>query len=357
MVVMNYSRWMPLVLLVAGFGQGVWAADLSPEDRLKAIRSALVETAMKANTQVTATSWMETNGALRELNRFSSEIKVRDLRVKSYSRDANNEPQAEMGDTNAEPMAAKRCEATQAKAPLRHVMSIGMDLSPSLRPAQRLQAQHIGFTARARLLEAASQAQQWRVMTDAVHNRTYDRLMYGQGEEHVQWHLQLTMASAPQGTTTDDLSGFVLQWQVRGPGARGTWLSAQDTVLTYPQSDRFGQAKVDLDTADAIARSVASLAQKLDQQLACDPQSFVVLQDEPGKLTLNAGVTSGLRVGDKLMLADSRVLPKHALEGGALDAAVLAEVKSLSPYQAELKQVAGQSKKFSGTWVAWPYTY
>jgi len=354
---MTFVRWIPFLLAATSLGQGAWAADLSPEDRLKAIRSALVETAMKANTQVSATSWMETNGALRELNRFSSEIQVRDLRVKSYSRDANNEPHAEMANANVEPLAPKRCEATQAKAPLMHVMSMGLDLSPSLRPVQRLQAQQMGLTARARLLEAASQAQQWRVMTDVAHTRTYDRMMHSQGEEHVQWHVQLTLAPAPLGLTTDDLSGFVLQWQVRGPGARGTWLSAQDIVLTYPQPGRFGQPKIDLDTADAIARSVANLAQKLDQQLACDPQSFAVLQDEPGKLTLNAGVTSGLRVGDKLMLADARVLPKHALEGGALDAAVLAEVKSLSPYQAELKQVAGQTKKFSGTWVAWPYTY
>lgn len=356
---MTFLRWMPFVLVGASLGQGAWAADLNPEERLKAIRSALVETAMKANTQVTATSWMETDGALRELNRFSSEIKVRDLRVKSYSRDANNEPQADMADANVEVVAAapKLCEATQAKAPLMHVMSVGVDLSPSLRSTQRFHAQQIGRTARARLLDAASQAQHWRVMTDTVHTRAYDRLTYGHGEEHVQWHLQLTLAPAPQGTTTDDLSGFALQWQVRGPGARGAWLSAQDLVLTYPQPDRLGQPKMDLDTADAIARSVAGWAQQLDKQLACDPQSFAVLQDEPGKLTLNAGGTAGLRVGDKLMLADARVLPKHALEGGALDAAVLAEVKSVTAYQAELKQVAGQAQKFRGTWVAWPYTY
>jgi hypothetical protein len=236
-------------------------------------------------------------------------------------------------------------------------MSFGVDLSPSLRPAQRFQAQQMGRAARALLLEAANQAQHWRLMTDAVHARAYDRNNYGQGEEHVQWHLQLTLASAPEGTTTDDLSGFVLQWQVRGPGPRGNWISAQAMVLTYPQLGRFGQPKIDLDTVDAISRSVAGLAQQLDQQLACDPQSFAILQDQPGKLTLNAGGAAGLRVGDKLMLADARVLPKHALEGGALDAAVLAEVTSVSPYQAELKQVAGQAKKFSGTWVAWPYTY
>ena len=354
---MTFLRCMPFLLAGISLWQVANAADLSPEERLKAIRSALVETAMKANTQVTATSWMETNGALRELNRFSSEIKVRDLRVKSYSRDANNEPQADMADANIEAVAPKRCEATQAKAPLMHVMSIGVDLSPSLRPAQRFQAQQMGRVARASLLEAASQAQHWRLMTDAVQTGAYDRNNYGQGEENVQWRLQLTLAPAPEGTTTDDLSGFVLKWQVRGPGARSAWLSAHDVVLSYPQSGRLGQPKIDPDSADAIARSVAGLALQLDRQLACDPQSFAVLQEEPGKLTVNAGGTAGLRVGDKLMLADARVLPKHALEGGALDAAVLAEVTAIRPYQAELKQVAGQAQKFRGTWVAWPYTY
>ena len=72
---------------------------------------------------------------------------------------------------------------------------------------------------------------------------------------------------------------------------------------------------------------------------------------------INAGGNAGLRVGDKLMLADASVLPRHTLEPSALDAAVLAEVKSVSPYQAEIKQVAGRKQKFNGAWVAWPYTY
>jgi hypothetical protein len=76
-----------------------------------------------------------------------------------------------------------------------------------------------------------------------------------------------------------------------------------------------------------------------------------------GRLSLNAGSNAGLRVGDKLMIADPSVLPRHTLEPGALDAAVLAEVKSVTPYQAQIKQVAGRQQKFHGAWVAWPYTY
>ncbi len=123
-------------------------------------------------------------------------------------------------------------------------------------------------------------------------------------------------------------------------------------------------------------RSLTAFSAKLDQLLGCDPQSFAIEKAEttvetvPSKakgkpkaqisssrMTISAGETAGLRVGDKLMIADASVLPRHALEPEALDAAVLAEVKSVTPYQAELKQVAGRKQTFKGAWVAWPYTY
>ena len=85
-----------VALALAGVNFSVGAADLSAQERLNAIRSAMVEAAMKSNTRVSATSWMDSDGALRELNRFSSEIKVRELQVRKYSRDDNQEPQADM---------------------------------------------------------------------------------------------------------------------------------------------------------------------------------------------------------------------------------------------------------------------
>jgi hypothetical protein len=117
-----------------------------------------------------------------------------------------------------------------------------------------------------------------------------------------------------------------------------------------------GTPKIDGDTQAAIARSVAAMVAQLEAQLACEPQSFAVEQVD-GRLSLNAGTHAGLRVGDKLMLADASVLPRHTLEPSALDAAVLVEVKSVTPYQAEIKQVAGRKQKINEAWVAWPYTY
>jgi hypothetical protein len=345
------------LLVGTGVNLSVAAADLSAEERLQAIRAAMVDAAMKSNTRVSATSWMESDGKLRELNRFSSEIKLRDLQVAQFSRDAGKQPQAELAVTHlVEAVQPNRCEAPQAKAPLRQVMTVGLDLSSGLAPAHRYQAQQLGFAARTRLLQAAARSEHWRLISTQAQARTYDRLIHGQGEEQVQWHAQLTVTPVPLAGVSDDFSAFGLTLQVSGPGQRQGWFTAQEIVVPSLPTQAFGTPRVDADTQAAIARVVSAMASQLDKQLACEPQTFSVAQSN-GRLSLNAGSNAGLRVGDKLMIADPSVLPRHTLEPGALDAAVLAEVKSVTLYQAEIKQVAGRKQKFNGAWVAWPYTY
>jgi len=340
----------------AGVNFSVGAADLSAEERLKAIRSAMVEAAMKSNTRVSATSWMESDGKLRELNRFSSEIKLRDLQVAKYTRDAGQQPQAELAVTHVDAVKPGRCEAPQAKAPLRQVMTVSMDLSSGFAPAQRYQAQQLGFAARTQLMQAGARAQRWRLISSPAHARTYDRVVHGHGEEHVQWHAQLTVTPVPLAGVADDFSAFGLTLQVSGLGQRQGWFSAEEVVVPSLPTHVYGAPKMDSDTHAAIARAVLAMAEQLDKRLACEPQTFSVAQTD-GRLALNAGSNAGLRVGDKIMIADPSVLPRHTLEPGALDAAVLAEVKAVTLYEAEIKQVAGRQQKFNGAWVAWPYTY
>lgn len=358
MWIVSRQRLCMLALLgCAGVNFSVAAADLSAEERLKAIRSAMVEAAMKSNTRVSATSWMESDGKLRELNRFSSEIKLRDLQVAQYSRDAGQQPQAELAVTHpVEIVKPGRCEAPQSKAALRQVMTVGMDLSQGFPAAHRYQAQQVGFAARTRLMQEAARSERWRLISTQAQARTYDRLTHGHGEEHVQWHAQLTVTPAPLGGVSDDYSAFGLTLQVSGPGQRQGWFTAEELVVPSLPTQAYGTPKIDQDTHAAIARAVTAMVHQLDQQLACEPQAFSVEQKD-GRLALNAGSQAGLRVGDKLMVADPSVLPRHTLEPGALDAAVLAEVKSVTPYEAEIKQVAGRKQKFKGAWVAWPYTY
>ena len=337
-------------------GISVCAQDLKPEQRLEAIRAALVEAAMKSNTRVSTTSWMDTRGALLELNRFSSEIRLRDIQIGQYKK-TNNVETVELSNRTLESVAAVSCTAPRARSPIRHVMRVSLDLASSIAPEHHYLAQKIGFAARQHALQASSQTQHWRLMTDAAYKRTYERLIYGQGEESVQWSLQLTVLPARVNLNTGDHPAFILAWQVQAGPNKPVWFGAQNLLfgVTIPKS--YGTPKLDIDTLSSIEMTVNNMVKELDRQLACDPQSFAVEKNEDGQLVLHAGKTSGLRVGDQIVLADARLLPGRAIESGALDAAVLAEVKSVSDYQAEIRQVAGKKQTFQGGWVAWPFIY
>ena len=337
-------------------GSSVCAQDLKPEQRLEAIRAALVEAAMKSNTRVSTTSWMDTRGALLELNRFSSEIRLRDIQIGQYQK-TNNVDTVELSNRTLESVAAVSCTAPRARSPIRHVMRVSLDLASSIAPEHHYLAQKIGFAARQHALQASSQTQHWRLMTDAAYKRTYERLIYGQGEESVQWSLQLKVLPARVNLNTGDHPAFILAWQVQAGPNKPVWFGAQNLLfgVTIPKS--YGTPKLDVDTLSSIEMTVNNMVKELDRQLACDPQSFAVEKNEDGQLVLHAGKTSGLRVGDQIVLADARLLPGRAIESGALDAAVLAEVKSVSDYQAEIRQVAGKKQTFQGGWVAWPFIY
>lgn len=341
---------------LCGFGTAAHAQDLKPEQRLEAIRAALVEAAMKSNTRVSTSSWMDTRGALLELNRFSSEIRLRDIQIGQYKK-TNDVEKVELSKSTLESISPVSCIAPRARSPIRHVMRVSLDLASSIAPEHHYLAQKIGFAARQQALLASAQTQHWRLMTDAAYKRTYERLIYGQGEESVQWSLQLTVLPARVNLNTGDNPAFILAWQVQPGPNKPVWFGAQNLLFGVTIPSAYGTPKLDVDTLTSIEMTVNNMVKELDRQLACDPQSFAVEKNEDGQLVLQAGRTSGLRVGDQIVLADARVLPGRAIESGALDAAVLAEVKSVTDYQAEIRQVAGKKQTFQGGWVAWPFIY
>ena len=101
-------------------------------------------------------------------------------------------------------------------------------------------------------------------------------------------------------------------------------------------------------TVEAFLTTVA-------QRLSCQPPQFQVLNREgTSRYRIAAGHTSGLKVGDRLVMVDPQKIPGRVLEPKALDRMVLAQVDSLGPYYAELKQVAGPSLPAGTPWVAVP---
>ena len=341
---------------------GSWLVGVLPlahasdadEARLGRIRSALVEAAVQSRTQVRSVSWFDAQGALREYNRFSSEIRLRDVRAADQPvRDAPARAVAQLV-SQAEPSVVSTCAAPSARSSLRQVMGVNLSLSPGLTPAQRYPAQLVGQTALAALRSAA--AQHWRAGTAIDYPRVYDQRLSSAGQEHVQWLVQLWVETISDSDQVQDAPAWVLRWQVWQRAQSQPWLELRHDVPGTRLSVNAATPRADAFVRQAIAQSAQALAAELDRRLSCDPQP-VRLQAEEGRLTLAAGDLAGVRVGDRVLLADARLLPQHALEPGALDATVLAEVKSVSLFSAELQPVAGPKRSPQAGWVAWPYLY
>jgi len=143
----SVRHWLGAVALLGALSavvSSVCAQDLKPEQRLEAIRAALVEAAMKSNTRVSTTSWMDTRGALLELNRFSSEIRLRDIQIGQYKK-TNSADTVELSNRTLESVAAVSCTAPRARSPIRHVMRVGLDLASSIAPEHHYLAQKNRF--------------------------------------------------------------------------------------------------------------------------------------------------------------------------------------------------------------------
>ena len=83
------TAWLMLAL-----ASGAMADVLSPEERLDAIRQALVVRAMEGPTEVRASAFIDGRGVLREASSFVTGMEVRGIRVMAYGRDMENNAKA-----------------------------------------------------------------------------------------------------------------------------------------------------------------------------------------------------------------------------------------------------------------------
>jgi hypothetical protein len=93
---------------------------------------------------------------------------------------------------------------------------------------------------------------------------------------------------------------------------------------------------------------------QLDKRSACEPVQFHVRRTDSDKLTLQAGLESGLRAGDRVLLMTPSHVPSQMLEPGATQHLALAQVVNVGRDRTELQQLAGPTLPAQGHWMALP---
>jgi hypothetical protein len=349
---MDKGSWLPVLAWVCwGLAMPVLANPLSPEERLDAIRQALVKRAMEGPTEVRASSFIDGSGVLREASSFVTGMEVRGVRVMAYGRDMDQQAAAGVALDSSKPIPPNGCKAS--KSPVWHQMT-WESVSVPMPVAYQYEAQQVEFQLRKMAMMASQQSGAWRLNERKYVSDTYERLLVGQGEQHVPWQLRVSIAP---GRDSVHLSNtYEIRWELVSR-VQGLALYQSEQKITIYQPALVSATSRPLEAAvlAQIQTAVQVMSQGMERVLSCRVPQFEVLKIRQDSVRIAGGSGSGLKVGASVVLTDKDQLPSRALEPRAFDSLAMGEVVSVSEYAAEVKLKTSAKITNPSQWMAVPY--
>jgi len=370
-------------------GQRLMAADaLSAEERLAAVRQSLLQAALEAPTKVVATSWIDEQGALREMNSFRNGMQVRGVRIVSYERDAKGEPSAAVQWDKVADAADKAppvCPPPSDR--FKHLVTLQWDMPSNLAADERRMLESLRTLVGERLRASASAAGQWKLRDMLPEPQgAYARALLGEANPAATWSATIRLIQEPPAVvqappkTSTDLNAFAVRvpgWFSGSSSPQFYWdnaprLSVRMELLLRERdairpafartlhfdllSEQAGFSPVQLSEATRIALGpqIAHLADSVGSLLACRAFNPQVTLTEGTQFQIDAGAASGVQVGDEWVLVNGQQIPQRSLDAGVIAQTVLARVSSVTEGSARLQWLAGPQKAVQTQWRAWP---
>ena len=357
----------------------------TPEERLTAIRQGLVQAALEGPTQVTATQWIDAQGALRESSSFRSGMQVRGVRVIGYDTDAQGDVKAKIDWQTLKPTGAPPPASIKTATPickpvatghLQHVVawSLSNPLPWNIDDVPVIDALQASLEAQWQQASAQSALWRWTARTGQEDRSAYQQALLGSAADDAPWQLTVQVTPArklplePGANVSTPPHKLVLARMLDEPllqvevQLRMT-LSArnesrpviQSTVTLGLQATADNWALPQLKDASRqlLEQQVRKWSQEMQAVLNCRAVTAEVTQANGALLRINAGSVAGVRVGDEWFLADGQSFPQRILERGIPSQTVLAKVQFVGPYDAQLLAVAGPGPSVQRRWSAW----
>ena len=372
--------WRLLALCVVGLCSGVQAQGLpsaevtaralSADQQAEAVRRALLTESLKKPLRVVANAWIDEQGRLHENAQFTTDMKVRGVRVASYvqqgdSAEAELELRTER-DTSAADCGLVRpiwrrpahvvVSATDGFAQGEHALvhTVLSELATVLRTSDRIQQAWL------------PRALGWQPAT------RYQAFLMGPGTPYESWQVELVLSPLPASvappptprSVRDALTrlGAVsaqepwsvrleLRWVDRQHPDRS--LAWREDVRVQPDTtvDHSGRALVLV--RERLHSALSRGLHQMERSLSCDPMVVAVSSGEGG-FTLPLGADSGVKTGDRVVMMDRSQLPQRVLEPTALNGLGIAEVRQVDGRSARLQWVGGPPPQMARDWVALP---
>jgi hypothetical protein len=139
-------------------------------------------------------------------------------------------------------------------------------------------------------------------------------------------------------------------------GAEGQTASFQDQTSFAVELDvpAWSQPKLSLSSVATLQNQIDEMRSQAEEWLACQPVHPVVTSVAAKQVEINAGSLAGVKKGDEWLVANPARFPAELLSKDGAPQTLLAQVRSVTPYNSQLVILAGPAQAAQANWRAWP---
>jgi hypothetical protein len=344
------------------------------EAQLNAIRQAILQATLERPTRVLSSAWIDENGALQESAHFHSEAQVRGVRVLSYLEDDKEAVPQVSADVlpwgwRSSPSNNNSCEAPPR--PWRLPLQVQTRIEAGFSGPQQFASLALLSTMGQAWTQSMQASTRWRTqLFESAPENAYQRALTGPSDNATGWAAELVLkphapvqpfsmrqAWHPLGRDSADwrwtLSFTLGERQTPTGPIEPRWQIEQVMAIDPLAAGQNPSAWLQQMKA-SVQLQMQAWAQQLNQRSACEPVQFHVRRNGTESLQLQAGVGSGLRPGDRVLLMSPNHIPSQMLEASAAQHLALAQVVRVERERTELQLLAGPALPAQGHWVALP---
>ena len=356
--------------------------QLSPQERLDAIRLSLVEASLQTPTKVQSTTWMDHRGVMHEASSFKNGLQVQGVRVMGFERDEQGVPKAWLKMPEASATPHKVATKTEAKEPppaadplcpgkaagqkLRHVVQFALQLPGDTHP---LVAQWLPGVLQEQWLspQAQPQTQAWRLVPElsrpllARENSAYERLLLSSLPSEMPWKVTLKVFArttsdgySPWGRTTPKEIELRMNLSMSPADQRRATLEDEVTLILDMALQEWQRPVLTASSQAAVLSQLRAWQNTLNTWLMCETVQPAVTTAQQQQLKINAGALAGVQRGDEWLIADPARFPQQLVAKEGAPQTLLARVDAVSPHEAMLTVLAGPTRAVQPNWRAWP---
>jgi len=358
-----------LVCKGAVSADSIGSATAHSEQRIEALRNALINRALQAPTRIKSSAWIDQSGRLQESTRITSDMTVRGIRLVASPDAQDVTDEKIIIDAANSVITPEKCSDANSTWMRRALLKIEQHGSND-----GISADHMAEIIRTTnhlFAETWSSKGSWSLLPVSDLNH-YEQLVrvgrpvsapYGitvsivmsKPEPKLKTISQnLKEAFFPPGAVLPD-STLTLTMNLSESTSGKTVLSSS-APLHFPATEvSILKRPLPGDISTQLAGVISRWKQQVDTKLKCEPIFFNVVNEADGTVNINAGQASGLRENDKVLVIDQGQVPQHILEGGLDKSVFLAEVESVSNYSSRLRFFSTPPGRNTSRWVAIPF--